>query len=555
MAEIKASQIRDIKNIDQWAEQICYWRTHQDVFIEEYFKIKLKDVQKIQARAFGNCETQYFVQSRGFGKTWITAVCCQAMGVLYPDTPIVVASGTAGQANLVLKKIDSYFIKNENILREIECDGHNPVQLTQNGGLCTLKNGSTIESMPTSRMRGARAKIVVIDEAPEVKKEDLDAIIRPLRNYTRPSCIQIGIKDYPSKMVSITSACLKSSYFYDVFVDTLKEMSKGDWAVFACALDYHAAIRAGISPAEFFEKERKTMPETKFQMEYGSIFVGAEMGSLFPYDLTEKCRVLRDVETAMPIKSNADYVMGVDLATSGAKSADNAVITILKLVELENGEYLKKLVYIRSYHGKRQDYLATEVRKLLVKFPHVIKIVFDHRGLGDAFPQFMSQPWIDPDTKKEYPPIVLDNEKSSIHGAIPQLRACVADNSVNQQIVTTLTISLERGSLELPIASRLIVGNTIRRDNDEDSAGHKLSMQEKAIFVEADALQIEMGNVVSKATPSGSVIYDVAKSTQHKDRYSSLGMAVRYISELEDARKKKLNQRKENACIGIVIKM
>ena len=49
MAEIKASQIRDIKNIDQWAEQICYWRTHQDVFIEEYFKIKLKDVQKIQA--------------------------------------------------------------------------------------------------------------------------------------------------------------------------------------------------------------------------------------------------------------------------------------------------------------------------------------------------------------------------------------------------------------------------------------------------------------------------------------------------------------------------
>lgn len=135
------------------------------------------------------------------------------------------------------------------------------------------------------------------------------------------------------------------------------------------------------------------------------------------------------------------------------------------------------------------------------------------------------------------------------------MRACVADNSVNQQIVTTLTISLERGSLELPIASRLIVGNTIRRDNDEDGSGHKLSMQEKAIFVEADALQIEMGNVVSKATPSGSVIYDVAKSTQHKDRYSSLGMAVRYISELEDARKKKLNQRKENACIGIVIKM
>ena len=272
------------------------------------------------------------------------------MGVLYPDTPIVVASGTAGQANLVLKKIDGYFIQNKNILREIDSNGHAPVQITQNGGLCTLKNGSTIESMPTSRMRGSRAKIVVIDEAPEVKKEDLDAVIRPLRNYTRPSCIQNGI------MVSITSACLKSNYFYSVFVDTLKEMSKGDTAVFACALDYHAAIRAGISPAEFFEKERKDMPDSKFQMEYGSIFVGAELGSLFPYDLTEKCRILREVETAMPVKSNSEYVMGVDLATSGAKSADNAVITIVKLIELESGEYIKKLVYIRSYHGKRLDY-------------------------------------------------------------------------------------------------------------------------------------------------------------------------------------------------------
>ena len=330
-------------------------------------------------------------------------------------------------------------------------------------------------------------------------------------------------------------------------------MAKGDHSVFACALDYHAAIRAGISPAEFFEKERKQMPDSKFQMEYGSIFVGAETSSLFPYDQTERCRVQKDVETAMPIKSNSEYVMGVDLATSGAKSADNAVITIIKLIELENGEYLKKLVYIRSYHGKRLDFLATEVRKLQVKFPNIIKIVFDHRGLGDAFPQFMSQPWIDPETKKEYPPLVLDSEKSMIHGSIPLLRACVADNTVNQQIVTNLTIALERGSIELPIASRFIVGNVLRRDEEESS--QKLSTYEKAIFVETDALQIEMGNVVSKATPSGSVVYDVAKSTQHKDRYSSLGMAVRYISELEDCRKKKINQRRDNACIGIVIKM
>lgn len=62
----KAMQIREIKNKKQWAEQIWYWRTHLDVFIEEYFNIKLKDVQKVEARMFGNCDTIYFVQSRGF---------------------------------------------------------------------------------------------------------------------------------------------------------------------------------------------------------------------------------------------------------------------------------------------------------------------------------------------------------------------------------------------------------------------------------------------------------------------------------------------------------
>ena len=58
------------------------------------------------------------------------------------------------------------------------------------------------------------------------------------------------------------------------------------------------------------------MPEAKFAMEYGSIFVGAESGSMFPYDLTEGCRTLRQVEYAQPSGSSSDYVIGVDLATS-----------------------------------------------------------------------------------------------------------------------------------------------------------------------------------------------------------------------------------------------
>ena len=549
-----AAPIQELKNYKEWAKQIHYWRTHLDVFIEDYFKIRLKDVQRVEARAFGNCQTLYFVQSRGFGKTWLTAICCIAMAVLYPGSQIAVISGTAEQAKLILKKIESYFSRNEIVFNEIEMlNSKKPVQVQQNKARCGFKNGSVIESYSIGTFRGNRAKILVIDEAPEVKEDDLNAVAKPVLNYTREVCVQNNFKDYESKIVSITSACLKNNYFYDAFVKTLRRMAAGDTKAFACALDYRSAARVGISPMSFFEGERRDLPAEKFMMEYGSVFLGAEEGSLFPYELTERCSVLSDVETAMPNKSKAEYVMSVDLATSSRKTADNAVITIFKLIEREDGMYVKRVVYIRSYHGKRLDSLATEVRKLLVRFPNIIKIVFDHRGLGDAFPQFMSQPWTDPETKKEYPPLVLDTERSIIAGAIPLLHPFIASMSMNQALISATTIALERGMLELPMQSRkLIDGHVAMNDDDASEVERKFTQEEKAIFVEADALQVEMGNIVSKPTQSGNVVYDTAKTTQHKDRYSSLAMGIQYISMLEESRMKKRANARSAPCIGVV---
>lgn len=508
----------------------------------------------MQARAFGNCDTMVFVQSRGFGKTWITAVCCLAMAVLYPNTPVMVASGTFDQASLVLKKIQSEFIQNENILRELKVTtSRSPIRKVDTSWRVDLKNGSWIECRTLGTMRGNRAKIVVIDEAPEVPREVVDAVVGPLRNYKRTMMTQLGLPDYESKIVFITSACLKSNYFFSLFSDTVKEMSRGDLRQFACALDYKAAIRAGITDAPFFDKERRRMPETLFAMEYGSIFVGAEAGSVFPYELTEKCRTLTDVEVAMPVKSTSDYIMSIDLATSTASTADNAVISIIKLSECEDGGYIKKLVYMRSFHGKRLDYLSAETRKLLIKFPRITKIVFDHRGLGDAFPRFFAQPWVDPETNKEYPPLVLDTEISTIHDAIPLLHPVIANATINQQLVSCMAVCLEQHSIELPIGSRHIINDRIVMDEDEPDENRRMySPFEKAIFVETDALQIEMGNIVGRMGASGSILYDVAKHTQHKDRYSSLAMGVWYISGLEDERKKRMRRSGSGACVGVV---
>ena len=95
---------------------------------------------------------------------------------------------------------------------------------------------------------------------------------------------------------------------------------------------------------------------------------------------------------------------------------------------------------MRSDHGKRLDALAEEVRRTYARFPRVTRIVFDHRGLGDAFPQFLSQPWID-EKGKEYPPWTPDDEKTTIHTAVPMLRSVKASAQINQQLVSCLRVA------------------------------------------------------------------------------------------------------------------
>lgn len=550
----RAAQIRELRNFEAWAKQIWYWRTHLDRFIEEYFKVKLKPQQRVDARIFGLYQNADFVKNRGAGKTWLISLCCLAMGVLYPGSLIAVISSTAEQAVLVVKKIDEKFIGNPEILREIDATRHNhPVQINAHKGICTLKNGSKIESYSMGTFRGNRAKILVCDEAPDIKKSDLDAVAKPVTNETRDICIQRGISDFDSKIISMTSACLKNNYFYTDFMNKLKRMAQGDKTVFAWAMSYTEAVREGISKQSYFDEQRKGMTDEKFAMEYESRFLGAAEGAVFPFDLTDRCRTLTAVEIAQPVKSTVEYIMSLDIATSSASNADNAILTTIKLVELDNGGYLKQVVRIQSFHGKRLDALAHEVRKNLVRFPNTIKVIVDVRGLGDAFPQFMSKPWTDPETGKEYPPLVRDDEPTVIDNAVPLIHPFIANNLLNQQMVSTLTISLEQESIQLPINSRYIINNKIAvRDDDEDGEGRKLTMPERAIFIEADALQIEMGNIVGRQGTNGNVLYDSAKATGRKDRFSSLAMGVYYISGMEEERKRKLMRGKNAIVYGIV---
>lgn len=519
-----------VTNWDVVEEQLMFYRSHLDIFIEDAFPpIKLTRDQHVMMRQIGNCIDNKDTCSRGYGKTWLASLAGFGIGCLYSGSTVLVVSATAKQATLALGKLKLLAEQNPNIANEIAAtNAKNLVSVQKDSSKCTLKNGSELISASIESARGIRAKVIIVDEALDVDQAELEAVVSPIRNTTREVCFNYGFKDYPSKTITITSACEKSNQYYTAFMKDVARMSKGDRSVFCCALDYRAAAANGITDMSFFEKEKERMPDLTFQMEYGSKFVGANSNSAFPFDLTTPCRTLRDVEMEQPKNSKSRYVMCVDIATSTAKGSDNTILSVIKFTERSDGSFMKKLVHMRSYNGKPLDFLAKEVRVYYhILFPNTEKIIYDARGVGDSFSRFFDQEWIDINTGKEYPPLVVDDEPCLNSVAKQVLHPFRAVNTLNQRLYTNLRVALEQKTIELPIQER------IARSELE-----KMPMEQMAIFLEADALQFELGNVVEKTSASGNKTYDVLHNYQHKDRYSSLAMANDYICELEKQNKR-----------------
>ena len=536
--------------ITNWSaieEQVIYYRTHMDMFIEDAFApVKLTPLQHVIARGVGNAMTSAVVAPRGYGKTWIIAFIAVSLGDLYPGTKVLVVAPNADQATRIAEKIRDLANENVNFANELKpTNAKTYVSISKDSSSVTLKNGSTIESVAIGSARSRRAKLVIVDEARDVDMDVLRSVVLPTRNETRYNCRAYGFEDFPSKLIYITSACPKSFEFYKEFERIVQRRARGDSRYFAIALHYKTPIAEGLTSEEYYEEERRNYPETTFQMEYESKFLGSAENSAFPYELVQSCRTLDVVEMEQPKGSKSRYIISLDIATSKAKGSDNSVLMVHKFTERKDGSFARKVVHIKSYNGEPLDYLTEQVRQYYhVKFPNSEKIVYDARGIGDSFDRFFDKEWIDVESGKEYPPLVVDDEPLTNPDAVQALHPFRAVNTLNQRIYTNLRVALEKQSIEIPSSYRVVKER--QADIDESK---RLSKEELANYLEADALQIEMGNVVAKTGASGNVLYDVPKSSMHKDRYSSLAMGNDYISELE---KESIKLHKRGpVCVGI----
>lgn len=138
------------ESVKQWAG---FYRDNIHRFALDYLELtNLFPFQLLLLYMMNENNFVFLVASRGLGKSFLTALYCCCRAILYPNSKIVVASGTRGQAKLLIsQKIQKELMAmSPNLRREIL-----DIHVGQNMALVKFKNGSTIEAVSsTDNARG-----------------------------------------------------------------------------------------------------------------------------------------------------------------------------------------------------------------------------------------------------------------------------------------------------------------------------------------------------------------------------------------------------------------
>ena len=168
----------------QWKKWITFYRLNFDIFVEDYLGLKhLKLFQKIMLYLMGLSEIFVTVASRGISKSYTIGLYAISRAILYPQSNIIIASGTKGQAALIIKeKIIGDFYRNSATLR-LEIDTWS---ISQNNVEVVFKNGSKILAVTASdTSRGYRGNVLILDEFRLIKTEIRDEVLIPMLSVPR----------------------------------------------------------------------------------------------------------------------------------------------------------------------------------------------------------------------------------------------------------------------------------------------------------------------------------------------------------------------------------
>lgn len=415
------------ENVKKW---VSFYRRNLEIFAEEVLGIKLYDIQKMKVHMMGVSDTYFDISTRGSAKSFLVGVGAICKFCLYPYSEIVITSSTISQASkLVEKKIRDEIIKKLSPYL-LYLYSHEYILIyksnTESGGY-TIENklnGSTIIVLPClDSSRGARATMLIFEEARLLKKSIVDSVFLPML-HTRPTKFLLD-KQYQTKRwlnqekgqsIYITSSGFRYQWFFKEFKNTVAGyyISKHERYV-PFAEDIFAAIEEGSRTWADYRKNKKQMSTVDFRAEILNEAIGESESSFFGYKEFNENRILN--QAFVPPKP-MDIFLGTDLgnpkpedteirlvgidyafANTTSRTKNDATQIICMSLHWKNRHFERHVDYIESHEASDSIGANNRCRELAWDFSMGAEFytVTDNRSGGETLFNRMTMPWENPD--------------------------------------------------------------------------------------------------------------------------------------------------------------
>ncbi|KEK23955.1 terminase large subunit domain-containing protein [Bacillus gaemokensis] len=532
----------------------AFYRANPHRFAKDYLGVNLFLYQKLLLWAMNKYNFFMYIAARGQGKSYLIALYCVIRAILYPSSNIVLASGTKGQARLIItEKILKLKNDSANVAREIA-----EFKTSANETYVLFTNGSKITAVPSSdNARGYRANILIVDEFRLISKKTIDEILKPFLNVNRtPPYLQnpkYAHLSEENKEIYISSAWYKNHWIWDSFKSYLNGMLAGK-DYFVAVLPWQLSVFHRLLSKKRVEQQRteEDFDEMSWAMEYEALFVGENENAYFKLDDIQKCRTLpkafypptdRDFVEAkgtrkklsnMPKQAGEIRIVSMDIALMGSNKSvknDTTAFTLMRLLP-EGDEFRRDVVYMESLSGQHSELQAIRLKQLYYDFEGDY-VAMDTNGNGIAVFDSCTKILYDKARDVEYPAWTVINDETMDDrkmdkNAIPLIYSIKANSEINHKVATGLKSAFEKQKI------RLLMNDIEAKEDLIESKGYLKKSEEEKVYllkpyVQATALTNELVNLIYRVVSGYIKIEEVGTTT--KDRYSSIGYG-NYVATL-----------------------
>lgn len=566
-------------NYERIIDWITFYRRNIPVFVEHYLGIPLHWYQIIWLYLLNIYISVVIIAGRASAKSFVIAIFSCAKAILYPNTKVVVASGSKKQASLIVKeKIQKELMpKSENLRREIK-----KITTNANDIEVTFHNGSSIVVVVAGEgALGYRSTVLIFEEFKRIDKYIVDKVLkpfqmaRPAQFRTNEKCEQYGVKyrendEFLEEAVNIyiSSAAPTSHWMGKLLKDTISSKYKDNTSCML-ATDYSIALKHAIKTrAQLIEAKRTTDPIT-WREEYENEMLREGANAYFTYGLLTKNqtnkkafypRRYEDVRSkkknpySIPKQNGEIRIVACDMAfIERSNKNDNSCFTCIralpesityessnidgKTIEIKSG-YRRILSYIEANPGSDVDKQAIRIKQLYYDF-EADYVVLDTRNGGILTYDRLAKVLYDEDRDCEYPAWRCMNDddiakRVNVSGAVENVFAINASQKLNNDIAISLRNILDSQMIDLLVnfdeAKDILESNVPEYLVSPDS--DVMSFYERP-YLETQALVNEMMSLEYTRNEQTGVITLYETGSNTKDRYVSLAYGNYFISLLE----------------------